>query len=241
MDWTRAKTILIAALLMTNLFLIFMYVSDDGNDEIKIDRADVVTLLEEKEIFLETEIPETFPAPEVLTVNHTEFKADEIAALTEAVKAVPAGAGEQEYIKSANEFFEYMGLSGDYLYCTDVQQEDDTVVLNYKTRVNGIDVEVSYMTCTFKNNKIKSVSGNWFEPQRFSKKKFEISPAVEALLSFVSDRPEEGSITIKEMEPVYWIGDEYNEDIGFLSVTALPAWKITYNDEKTVYIDAFKI
>ncbi len=241
MDWTRAKTILIAALLMTNLFLVLMYVSDGGGDEIGIDCDDVVTLLETKNIFLETEIPGTFPAAEVLTVNHIEFKDDEIAALTEAVKAVPAGADDREYIKSAKEFFEYMGLSCDYLYCTDVQRDGDTVALEYKTRVDDIDVEVSHMVCTFKNNKIQSVSGNWFESQRLSKKKFEALPAVEALLSFVSDRPEQGPITIKDIEPVYWIGDEYNEDVGFLSVTALPAWKITYNDEKTVYIDAFKI
>lgn len=241
MDWTRAKTILIAALLMTNLFLIFLYVSSDGTDEVEIGKADVKALLEEKNIFLETEIPDAFPDPDALTVNHTEFKEDEIAALTEALKPVPAGSTDREYVKAANEFFEYMGLSGEYLFCSDVEKSGDTVVLHYKTQVKGINVEASYMTCTFEDNRIQSVSGNWFEPQRFSKKKFENFLAVEALLSFVSDRPAEGPITINAIEPVYWIGDEYNEAVGGFSVTALPAWKITYNGEKIVYIDAFKV
>ena len=234
MDWTKAKTILIVALLLANAFLIFTCASANKSEQIAINEEELIVLLENKNIFIETEIPH-----EALTIMHTEFSKEEIEALIASVDPISDGKSQDDYLQAVEEFFGYLGFPSEYVEFTYMEKNKDITTLFFKTRVNGIDVDVSDIKCVFEGNKIKEIDGNIFWPKEFLKKKIDTSSAVEALLSFFSEWSGDEGAIISKIELVYWIGDEYNENIDYLSVTALPAWKITYDEGKKIYIDAF--
>lgn len=240
MDWTKAKTILIVALLLTNIFLIFTYASANKSEEVAIQEAELIALLESKDIWVETEIPTRHPALEALTIVRAEFSQEEAEALVASVDPVPRGASQDDYVQAVKEFFGYLGFTAEHLAFTHMEQEGETTTLFCNTRVNGIDVAGSEMKCIFAGDRIRQIEGNRFWPQEISKKKLATSSATEALLAFFSERGSDERMVITEIRLVYWIGDEYNESNNYLSVTALPAWEITYNKGKTAYIDAFR-
>lgn len=64
MDWSKAKTILIVAFIITNLFISIVIINNRPKGEPTLSKdfiANVEKLLEEKNIYIETKIPEKIP------------------------------------------------------------------------------------------------------------------------------------------------------------------------------------
>ncbi|WFA08294.1 hypothetical protein [Tissierella sp. Yu-01] len=77
MDWSKAKSILIIALIVTNVLLgYFLYINESNKDSTLEDDfiQEVVRLLENKDIRLETEIPKTNPSLLKLSVEYEIVK-----------------------------------------------------------------------------------------------------------------------------------------------------------------------
>lgn len=81
MDWSKAKTILIVAFLITNLILGFVLLSGDKQAESTIKKSfieDVTSLLNKKNIFIDTEIPKEIPSLNILNVEYEVIGAYEL-------------------------------------------------------------------------------------------------------------------------------------------------------------------
>ncbi len=73
MDWSKAKTILIVAFIITNILLIYVIVGEDHVNEptLKDDFIeDVVELLEDKNIKVSTQIPKDIPHLNTMVVEY---------------------------------------------------------------------------------------------------------------------------------------------------------------------------
>lgn len=84
MDWSKAKTILIIAFIITNLILIYALYSNVTVDEPTIKEdfiQDAINLLSNKNIKLNCEIPKEIPALSMITV---EYEKREVADLNKA-------------------------------------------------------------------------------------------------------------------------------------------------------------
>lgn len=83
MDWSKAKNILIIAFIITNIFLFynvyknmnennFFYINDETVEDVK-------KILEERNIFIETEVPKKVPSLPILKVKYETYDGDELA------------------------------------------------------------------------------------------------------------------------------------------------------------------
>lgn len=73
MDWSKAKTILIVAFLVTNLILGYVLLSSDKQVESTLKKdfiEDVTNLLNKKNILIDTEIPKDIPSLNTLNVEY---------------------------------------------------------------------------------------------------------------------------------------------------------------------------
>ncbi len=81
MDWSKAKTILIIAFLITNILLVVILFSSEKQIETTIEEAfveDVIKLLNKKKIFVDTEIPKFIPNLNTVTVEYEIISPDEV-------------------------------------------------------------------------------------------------------------------------------------------------------------------
>lgn len=74
MDWSRAKSILIVAFLLTNIFLIFNLYNEHRDLSVSVQEINEVTqILNEKGIKINANIPRNASIPGILTVEYQEF------------------------------------------------------------------------------------------------------------------------------------------------------------------------
>ena len=81
MDWSKAKTILIIAFLITNILLIIVLFSSEKHIETTTEEEfvqDVIRLLNKKSIFVDTEIPKDIPSLNTVTVEYEIINTNEI-------------------------------------------------------------------------------------------------------------------------------------------------------------------
>lgn len=243
MDWTKAKTIVIIALLITNLFLIITYGISRGEpqrDE-KERQAETIALLEKRNIFIETEIPEGRGRMPVLTVEYDHL--DQTLLLQEIQKqeTLPGAQRSEKGIQEkVQEFLADCGVWSEHVTLDRIEQEENRMILFYKNVVGETLLEDSYMVCTVEGGRVTALSRYWLKPLEFGKAKQDtISPSV-ALLHFMSENKEEDVIYVDKMEMVYWLDPASIDTESPVLDTAWPAWKITYNNGKVVHIDAYE-
>lgn len=242
MDWTKAKTILIVALIATNLFLLFTY-GWNGPEENE-NREDVlIDVLAGNNITLGIKVPERQGKLPVLTIEYSEFNKEEAEELLEnqIYSIGDQEITEENMVRVSGEFLQEMGLYRDNMVLDLVEWQDDFQVVRYKNVVEGIPVEESHVYCTFAAGRLVSVDSYWLEAKSFSEKKMNILSASEALIFFMSQFPaNEENIQIEEMELVYWLDTSSFDGEELVKDTALPAWKIVYNGNLKKYIYAYE-
>ncbi|AFS79823.1 regulatory protein in low GC content Gram positives [Gottschalkia acidurici 9a] len=83
MDWSKAKNILIIAFIITNTFLAYvLFVVDSNKHDLSTDNdflTDIVKLLSEKDIKLETDIPKEIPSLPVISIEYEKYKPEVVA------------------------------------------------------------------------------------------------------------------------------------------------------------------
>lgn len=81
MDWSKAKTILIVAFLITNMILALVLFSNEKQEDSTIKDSfieDVVNILEKKDIFVDTEISKEMPTLNSLTVEYEMLDSNKV-------------------------------------------------------------------------------------------------------------------------------------------------------------------
>lgn len=81
MDWSKAKTILIIAFIITNILLVYVIKVEESSSEPTLTDEfieDVVELLKDKNIYIDTEIPKEIPHLNVMTVEYENISLEEL-------------------------------------------------------------------------------------------------------------------------------------------------------------------
>lgn len=241
MDWTKAKTILIVALLITNAFLILLYNIigfDQGGNESEL-LIDTVKLLENKGIHIKGKLPEEHPKMPVLIIEYDNMSAEEIELL---ISGQIAKSENDDKIKTAEEisesFLKENNLWDLGIALIGVEYNGEETVLNYQNQFQGMIIEGSSMTCTVKNGVVSKIDRFWLKPVGLGKSKKATISASAALINLMRSKSEGESITVEKIEMVYWLDPSLYGGAA-ITDTALPSWKITYNDNKIKLFSAY--
>ncbi|HWQ79388.1 MAG TPA: two-component system regulatory protein YycI [Anaerovoracaceae bacterium] len=236
MDWTKAKTILIVALVVTNLVLIATYFTQNNrfeNDEKKMEDV-TIKLLEEKNIFVETDIPEERPRMARLTVQFDTMDEDVVNEQLAKQKPLPAEEQTDEnLVARAEDFIEKCGLMTENVTFSHIARtgsgtQSETAVF-FKNYINGIAIEDSHIICTIEDGRITGFDRYWLNPVEVNNMEREVTPAVAALVRFMSETTGEEKIHVEDITLVYWLDSSVFDAESPVIDTAFPAWRITYN------------
>jgi regulatory protein YycI of two-component signal transduction system YycFG len=243
MDWTKAKNILIAALLVTNLFLISGMLYGNAKAEAGDSQflANTVEVLKARNITIDAELPSAQFRMPVLSVEYDNADITVINELLSDQALLPDSQPSSiEAREMADRFIEACGLMTENVAFSSIDEFDNVFIFNYVDEIDGVAIEDSYMTCIVKDGKIESIDRLWLKPVELGKTKKLVIPIAQALIKFMSDNPENEDITIQDVKLVYWL-DSVNFGVESpVSDTAFPAWKIVYNDGQVVHINAFE-
>jgi len=243
MDWTKAKNILIAALLVTNLLLLSSMLYGNAKVEAGDSQflANTVEVLKARNITIDAELPTAQVRMPVLSVEYDDPDITLINELLAEQALLPdSQLTSIEARDMADRFIEQCGLMTENVAFSSVDEFDDVYFVNYIDEIDGIAIEDSFMTCIVKDGKVVSIDRLWLKPVELGKTKKLVIPIAQALIKFMSDNPDNGDITIQEIKLVYWL-DSVNFGVESpVSDTAFPAWKIVYDDGQVVHINAFE-
>ena len=242
MDWTKAKSILIVALILTNLVLIFSYAfrEEDMLQSSDTILADTIDHLESKNIYIRTEIPEKYGRMPVLYVEYDKMDMEQIVKeLADQQPVVLVPGNDEQMIQLAISFIEKCGLYSEHVAFDNIKKNQETTTVSFKNNIDGIQIEDSYIICDVaEDGRIVRLDRYWLEPVEYGKMKKQITSASRALIKFMSEKEGEERAYIDDISLIYWLDSDSFETQSPISDTAFPTWKITYNGGKTQYIVA---
>jgi regulatory protein YycI of two-component signal transduction system YycFG len=242
MDWAKAKSIIIVALIAANLFLIIMFVvlkAEDTSDEMLIQKQ-TIALLEQKNIHVETNVPIKHDEMPVLNVKYDRLDTDFLEnKLKEQIPLPVEDRNKKELLAMTEDFLKTCGIWSNNVVLDQYQKNGDSITISYRNEYDKMRIEDSYIICTVADGKVKALDRHWLTPIDFGRTKRATMSASAALVSFMKEKDAEESITIEKVELVYWIDSNAYEGNSTISDTAFPAWKITYNNDKIKHISAY--
>lgn len=238
MDWSKAKNILIIALIATNIFLLFTYLDKNYSEKQDTDEDVLLAVLADKNIHLDTKIPTQYDKLPAITVEYNDDQEEQVTAnLFRTIYNVPIQAKDSRYKDSATRFLKDCGLMNTNIFLEGIFEQGSETIVRFKTRYKGILIEDSAIECKYEAGQLKDVTRHWLTPIGQGKKKLDIMSPEQALLIFMSEKQTNDKITIEKMVLVYWINQTSFNGETLISDTALPAWQITYNGGKKKYIE----
>ncbi|MFZ5968297.1 MAG: two-component system regulatory protein YycI [Bacillota bacterium] len=264
MDWSKAKNILIAAFIITNIFLIvniereLMSANDFGvltQDQVN----EILDILEEKNVTVDTSLP---PMPMVLSnldVAYETFDKDDVyrrlssdgvddgrwriyiyenrlICVSSQRKTSLTTLDETVAYDKAIEFIE------SYQWAKKEEIDHWTTFFNgreyevvFKQRYKGFFLESSEMRVFVDQEGIKQFERVWLEPIKMKTKKYAVMPAPKAILLGIDRLKEyDEEIIIQDIQLGYWFSWDNAK-----SGTAIPAWRIRIQGvEEPVFFSA---
>lgn len=174
MDWTKAKTILIIALLITNIFLLVTYTLSNSDNETSEEELlrETIALLEEKNIYVKGELPSVYQKMPVLMVQYDRLDPDFLhQKLAEQIPMERESRSRKEIVKRVEAFLKDCGIWSPNVILDKVEQQDNKTYVHYKNEYEGYLVEDSYIICTVENGVITEVDRFWLKPKGFGQAK----------------------------------------------------------------------
>lgn len=244
MNWSKAKNIIIVVLIFTNIFIISMTFLRYKN--VQGDNTDIYQytneILNENNIYLECELPETVGRMHALTVSYGKYDSNMAKNVMNNTPKIPKEEQTEEgYKEAADKYIEKCNYMNDNVKVSSVEISEDKALVIYRNYYREIPLEECYMKVSFENGEITDFDRKWMKPENEGGTRIDIMPPVSALLNFMTEIREEYDseykININDMYITYWI-DSYNVNDDILYDTALPAWCIRYNTDGIKYISA---
>ncbi|MBR4075211.1 MAG: hypothetical protein IKK22_07295 [Firmicutes bacterium] len=247
MDWSKAKNILIAALLITNLMLgtaIYRNINGSGRNEQETIKQNTILLLQDHGIFVDEEqVPEKTERLPVLSVRYRTLSEESIAlAIGDSRIDLSPSASEEDYCQAAEQLLRGMGLFQDYFRCEGRQEEDGAYVISYGMEFEDHYLDNSKLKVVFREGKPVDISSSWAEPVEMGQNKKKVRSASEALIRFMTmleTGSQEAPIQVEQISLVYWL-EGYTENGGVSEDTAVPYWCIQYNGGDSLHIAAYE-
>jgi hypothetical protein len=248
MDWTKAKNIIIAALIITNLVLIgSLYVKFNEKQEMqKRELSDTISVLESRNITINTTLPNTVGNKPLLYIEYDNADQSLIEEKLKGQVGISSEIIDQSSIeKYINVFFTECNIMTKNIVLKSIVEKNGVYSIEYKNMVGDIALEDSYIKCTFSEGKIIDFQRIWLKPLDFGKTKREVMPISSALIRFMNKIKEgpakDSNIVINGIELVYWLDTSALDLNSPVTDTAFPAWKFTYNTGEVIHIGAFEI
>lgn len=251
MDWTKAKTILIIALLLTDCILgglyFYQYVKMDTAPQSEIQ--DTLEFLENHNVYVDTEIPGKSRRMPVLFVKYEENDEKEIKKVLSHQNDIEGFEMSEQNIKDlCDDILRQCGFTEESLVYSSCRIDGTSAKVIYKNVYDNIPVEASGIRCTVEDGTVTAVDRLWLTPTGYGKTKQKVMQITDALIQFTVDWvkkknedttgavPDE--IHIEKIDLVYWLDSSVGPSDG-VEDTALPAWRLTYNGGEETFIDAF--
>ena len=250
MDWAKAKTILIIALVVLNVFLCLSFgVFNKANTPEETAGSlteETATLLESRAIDLKTDLPETAGKRSIVTVDRIELSDRKINTLIAAEKALAQEDRTEENIRAkAQEFLEQLGVWNANTFISKYEAgSDGSVLLTFGSKVDGIPLELSNLYCYVSGGKVSVIIGVWMIGHETGERARDTIAPIDALLTFMGEVPRSRAadgtlvpIHITKIELVYHFDSDSMANGLTVSDTAFPYWKFTYivgSEEETV-------
>ena len=241
MDWAKAKTILIIALIALNVFLVVSFgvfrepiTPEETSDDLT---AEMATLLEARSIDMKTDLPAAAGARSFVTVDRIALSERTINRLIAKESALAPEERNEENIRAkAQAFLEELGVWNENTFIAKYEVGGDgSVLLTFGSMVDGIPLELSNLYCYVSGGKIAVVIGVWMIGHETGETARETITPIDALLSFAGDVPRsrdaQGDLVplhITKMEMVYHFDSDSMANGLTVSDTAFPYWKFTY-------------
>lgn len=260
MDWSKAKTILIIALLVTNIFLVATYETMGVKDNPEImDQGTLIELLAQRGVYLETEIPKQAKDMELVPVEVLHSVELEVEALLASEGArelfnikdtvspeewfnISDADVSSAYVDAAVDFITALGFMDEGVRLKEIYLNDNNYVLiEFKNIYQGLPLEESTMVCTFNEGDLIDLDALWLKALANNRKKVSVMDPAVALLALVGEKKEEEKWIVRAIELAYWLNLNSRDIEGTVTDTAFPAWCITYNDGEKMYFTAAQI
>ncbi len=238
MDWTKAKTILIIALLATNVFLIYSHLDRHTERGEMTNEEVILQLMEQRNIELEVDIPNRHPNLRIIQGEYLSVEREEIVALAQGMPLTFS-----DYRSAAEDFLEYMGIfDRETVYeSTEMYKDGDyEAVVRFVAEIEGLRIAENYIDIYFNAGRIIDMKYKWLDNIEIAPRKIETMSAAVALMSLVNQEPGV-KMTITDIELVYWVPETDLEIGETVSDTAFPTWEITLKTGEKKYIEAVQI
>ncbi len=231
------------ALLLTNIFLIGTYLiqsEDWSNSDGKMEQV-TIDLLKDKNIILNTNMPDEYQKMPKVTVQYDTIDKTlyEALLLDDAICSLP-NVDDVTLKTSTETFLKECKIFTKNVAFDKIQRTEDMISVRYRNLVDGIPLESSYIIFTISDARIVSMDRYWLNPVELSDTKKSVIPASVALLRFMKEEESPDEKVVDEISMVYWVDSSSYEVESFVSDTAFPAWKISYNHGKISYIPAWE-
>ena len=246
MDWAKAKTIMIVALLATNLILLLSYgviqnpALQKNNDQYLIE---TMNLLEKNKIFVNTAIPEHHEKMPVLFVKYDQPE-DEKDKLKETLNSQVIKQGSEDPVldarNQAEQVLEELGWLDQSVVFSEIKKEGNGYQIHYRNQINNLPLEESTLDVTVVRGRVTEVDRSWLLPLGYGEGKKEIMTAAAALLKLINEKDPVERIDVEEIQLVYWLDPAGFGAENTVSDTAFPAWKITNAKGETRYYNAYQ-
>ena len=260
MDWSKAKTILIIALLVTNIFLVATYgTMGITDDPVTLDQGTLIELLEARGVYLETQIPKHPKSMEVVAV-------EVVRSVDEEVNALLASQGASElfnigdkfpgsellniedpdlaraYVSASINFITALGFMDETVKFREISLgQGDQILVEFQNIYDGVNLEESFIVCSFSQGGLIAMDALWLKPIANNRKKVSIMEPSVALLALVGEKDAEEKFRVKSIELAYWLNAGEANLENTVTDTAFPAWCITYNEGEKMYFTAAQI
>lgn len=243
MDWSKAKNVMIVALIFTNIFLIYACIEKYYEKSAVTDSKNFISALSQHGIVMEIKTPEAKEKLPVLSLSYSDPVGSNIkAVLKHSDFEVKNLKDKNEYKDMANKFMENMGFSMMDFVCGNVELNETNVKVPYISTYDGYSIYTEPLYVVFKNGKISGLDGKITIGVPASKRQVSIISPEKAILIFMSEQTKNKKKTvIKDMQLVFWVNNENVDENELVLDTAFPAWRITYDDDKIDYIEANRV
>ena len=244
MDWAKAKTIMIIALLATNLILLISYgilqnpALQKNNDLYQIETMD---LLEKNKIFVNTSIPEHKEKMPVLFVRYDQQEEEKLQmALSAQVVKKEDGDPGAAAREQAEQLILQLGWLDQSVVFSEIRKEGNGYLVRYHNQIDGLPLEESRLDVTVVRGRVTEVDRSWLLPLGYGEGRKEIMTAATALLKLISNKEKDQRIDVEEIQLVYWLDPAGFGAVNTVTDTAFPAWKITDRQGNVRYFNAFQ-
>ena len=243
MDWSKAKTILIISLLVTNLILLAtlyfknMKTTADDNDLL-------LEILAASNIQVDSEMPKKPANMAALYVKPEILSPSELEQSMNISLPYEYRASDPEDVESvkifADELIEKSGLKDQNTYFAGIEKHGSSWVVNYIDVYNGIPIEESYIRLQINDGECSGIERKWYTPVSLHDRKGEIISPVKALMQLLSEKREDEILVITDIELVYWVDASNTDSLSLINDIAVPAWKIIDSTGRIRYIVGYQ-